>query len=97
LLRGSPRRVALRSSGWRRLDEGVHREVWGANVDIICSDTTTLATFDSQAKQFFIMIVFDPFSEIHTWIKNSVKHTWKAWRTKEFDWGSSPSFPNVLH
>src|SRR5688572_4522251 len=36
-------------------------------------------------------------SEIHTWIKNSVKHTWKVWRTKEVDWGPSPSIPNVLH
>ena len=37
------------------------------------------------------------FSEIHTWIKKSVKDTWKAWRTKEVDWGPSTSIPNVLH
>ena len=79
--------------------------------DITCSDTTTLATFDSQVKQSFTMIVFDTFDElmlhhdvcslsfleIHTWIKKSVKDTWKAWRTKEVDWGPSTSIPNVLH
>ena len=57
------------------------------------------------------MIVFDTFDElmlhhdacslsfleIHTWIKKSVKDTWKAWRTKEVDWGSSTSIPNILH
>ena len=32
--------------------------------DITCLDTTTLATFDSQVKQFFIMIVFDTFDEL---------------------------------
>jgi predicted double-glycine peptidase len=37
------------------------------------------------------------FLEIHTWIKKSIKHTWKAWRTKKVDWGPSPSIPNVLH
>ena len=37
------------------------------------------------------------FTEIHTWIKKSVKDTWKAWRTKEVDWGPSTSIPNVLH
>jgi hypothetical protein len=37
------------------------------------------------------------FSEIHTWIKKSIKHTWKAWRTKQVDWGTSPSIANVLH
>ena len=79
--------------------------------DISCPDTTTLATFDSQVKQSFTMIVFDTFdelmlhhdvcslsfSEIHTWIKKSVKDTWKAWRNKEVDWGLSTSIPNVLH
>ena len=74
-------------------------------------DTTILASFDSEVKRFFIIIICDTFdelmlhhdvyslsiSEIHTWIKNSVKHTWKAWRTKEVDWGPSPSIPNVLH
>jgi hypothetical protein len=57
--------------------------------DITCSDITTLATFDSKVKQFFIMIIFDSFdelllrhdvcslsfSEIHTWIKKSIKNT----------------------
>jgi predicted DNA-binding protein (UPF0278 family) len=51
--------------------------------DITCSDTITLATFDSNVKQFFVMIVYNTFdelmlrhdvcslsfSEIHTWIK----------------------------
>jgi hypothetical protein len=35
------------------------------------------------------------FLEIHTWIKMSIKHTWKAWRTKKVDRG--PSIPNILH
>jgi hypothetical protein len=37
------------------------------------------------------------FSEIHTWIEKSIKHTRKAWRTKEVDWGSIPYIPNILH
>ena len=37
------------------------------------------------------------FTEIHIWIKKSVKDTWKAWRTKEVDWGPSTSIPNVLN
>jgi hypothetical protein len=74
-------------------------------------DTTTLETFDLKVKPFFIMIVFDTFdkfmfrhdvyslsfSEIHTWIKKSIKHTWKVWRTKEVDWGPIPCIPNVPH
>ena len=35
--------------------------------------------------------------EIQTWIKKSVKDTWKAWRTKEVDWRPSTGIPNVLH
>ena len=37
------------------------------------------------------------FSEIHTWIKNIIEHTWMAWRTKEVDWGLVPCIPIVLH
>ncbi len=62
-------------------------------------------TYDSKVKPFFTRVVFDTFdelmlhhdvcslsfSEINTWIKKSVKTTWKAWRTKEVDWGPSPS------
>jgi hypothetical protein len=76
-----------------------------------CYDTTTLETLDSKVKPFLIMIVFDTFDElmfrhdvcslsfleIHTWIKRSIKHSWKAWRTKEVDWGHIPCIPNVLH
>ena len=78
--------------------------------DITCSDTTTLATFDSQVKQFFIMIVFDTFdelmlhhdvcsfsfSELLTWIKGRFDCIWKAWKVNEVDWGPNPSIPNVL-
>ena len=79
--------------------------------DITCSDITTLATFDSQVKQFFIMIVFDTFdelmlhhdvcsfsfSELLTWIKGRFDCIWKAWKVNEVDWGPNPSIPNVLH
>ena len=79
--------------------------------DITFSDTTTLETLDSKVKSFFIMIVFDTFDElmlrhdvcllsfleIGKWIKKSTKHTWKAWRTKEVDWGPIPCVPIVLH
>ena len=44
-----------------------------------------------------MMCVHYHFSKIHTWIKKSVKDTWKAWRTKEVDWGPSTSIPNVVH
>jgi hypothetical protein len=56
--------------------------------DITYLDTTILEIFDLRVKPFFIMIVFDTFdelmlhlevcslsfSEIHTWIKKSIKH-----------------------
>jgi hypothetical protein len=29
--------------------------------------------------------------------KEGAQHTWKAWRTKEVNWGPSPSNPHVLH
>ena len=45
--------------------------------DITCSDMTIRHDVCSMS-----------FSEIYSWIKKSVKHTWKAWRTKEVDWGS---------
>ena len=64
--------------------------------DITCPDTTTLATFDSQVKQSFTMIVFDTFdelmlhhdvcslsfSEILTWIKGRFDCIWKAWKVR---------------
>jgi hypothetical protein len=37
------------------------------------------------------------FSELLDWIKPCLEITWKTWRTKEIDWGPSPSLPNVLH
>jgi hypothetical protein len=37
------------------------------------------------------------FLKIHTWIKESIKHKWKSWRTKEVDWGPIPYIPNILH
>jgi hypothetical protein len=72
---------------------------------------TTLMAFKPKVNLSYIMIIFGKFdelmlrydvcslsfSEIHTWIKNSIKHTWKAWRTKEVYWGPSPSVPHVLH
>jgi hypothetical protein len=79
--------------------------------DITVSDMTTIACFYYKVNRFLIIIVsntFDElllhydvcwlsFSEILTWIKKGAQHTWKAWRTKEVDWGPSPSVPHVLH
>ena len=48
-----------------------------------------LATFDELMLRHDVCSL--SFSEIHTWIKKSARHTWKAWRTKEVDWGPSPS------
>jgi hypothetical protein len=53
---------------------------------------TTLMAFKPKVNLSYIMITFGKFdelmlrhdacslsfSEIHTWIKNSIKHTWKA-------------------
>ena len=83
------------------------------DVNMTCNDRTILIYFDSKVKQSFIVIpldVFDDlmlhhdvclllFSEMHTSIKQGVKHTWKAWRTKEVDWEpilSIPTFPTKL-
>jgi hypothetical protein len=79
--------------------------------DITVSDMTTIACFYYKVNRFLIVIVFNTFdelllhyyvcwlsfSEILTWIKKGAQHTWKAWRTKEVDWGPSPSVPHVLH
>jgi hypothetical protein len=35
------------------------------------------------------------FSELLDWIKSCLKITWKTQRTKEIDWGPSPSIPDV--
>jgi len=70
---------------------------------------TILMDFDPKVKQFHISVTFDTFvelmlhhemcpfsfSEILTLMKQGVECTWKAWRTKEVDWGPSPSIPNV--
>ena len=75
--------------------------------DITCSDTTTLATFDSQVKQFFIMIVFDTFDElmmhhdvcslsfleIHTWIKRVLKTHGRHKGPKKLIGGQIQVFP----
>jgi hypothetical protein len=67
---------------------------------------TTTACFYYKVNRFLIIIVsntFDElllhydvcwlsFSEILTWIKKGARHTWKAWRTKEFDWGQVQVF-----
>jgi hypothetical protein len=72
---------------------------------------TMLMACEQKVNQSYIMVIvatFDElmlrndvcllsFSEIHTWIKKNVKHSWKVWRIKEVDWGSSPSVPHVLH
>jgi hypothetical protein len=79
--------------------------------DITNSNMTMLMSCEQKVNQSYIMVIvatFDElmlhndvcllsFSEIHTWIKKNVKHSWKVWRIKEVDWGSSPSVPHVLH
>jgi hypothetical protein len=54
-----------------------------------------VATFDELMLRNDVCLL--SFSEIRTWIKKNVKHSWKVWRIKEVDWGSSPSVPHVLH
>jgi hypothetical protein len=75
--------------------------------NITSSDMTTVMAFKPKVNLSYIMIIFAKFdelmmchdvcslsfSEIHTRIKNSIKHTWKEWRTKEVDRGTSPSVP----
>lgn len=84
---------------------------WENDEDITCSDTTTLEYLNSKVKESFIMNVYDTFdelmlhhdlclmlfSEIYTRTEKSVKHTWKAWKTKKVDWEPNPSFPNIHH
>jgi hypothetical protein len=70
---------------------------------------TILVTFDSKVKRFFIMSIYNIFdelmlhrdvclisySEVLTWIKESIECLWKAWRTKYVDWGPNPTPPHV--
>jgi hypothetical protein len=79
--------------------------------DITSMDTTILVPSCPKVNQLHIKIKFDTFeqlmlhddfcafsfSELLDWIKPCVEITWKIWRTKEIDWGPSPSLPNVLH
>jgi hypothetical protein len=74
-------------------------------------DTTILVPYYPKVNQLYIKIKFDTFeqlmlhydfcafsfSELLDWIKPCVEITWKIWKTKEIDWGPSPSLPNVLH
>jgi hypothetical protein len=73
-------------------------------------DTTILVPSYPKVNQLHIKIKFDifeqlmlhydfcafSFSELLDWIKPCVEITWKTWRTKEIDWGPSPSLPNVV-
>jgi hypothetical protein len=73
--------------------------------DIISSDTTILVILDSNVKWIIIMSTSDTFdelmmhhvvcsisfSEVHTWIKESIECLWKAWRTTKSM--SAPCFP----
>jgi hypothetical protein len=77
--------------------------------EITSSDTTILVIFDSKVKQFFITSICDTFdelilhhdvclisfSEMRTWIKESIECLWKAWRMKYVDWGPNPCPPYV--
>jgi hypothetical protein len=77
--------------------------------NIASSDMTILVTSDSKVKWFFIMSIcntFDElmlhhdvcsisFSEVLTWIKESIECLWKARRTKYVDWGWNPTPPQV--
>jgi hypothetical protein len=73
-------------------------------------DTTILVPSCPKVNQLYIKIKFDTFeqlmlhydfiafsfSELLDWIKPCVEITWKTRRTKEIEWGPSPSLPNVL-
>jgi hypothetical protein len=74
-------------------------------------DTTILVPSCPKVNQLYIKIKFDileqlmlhydfcafSFLEFLDWIKPCVEITWKISRTKETDWGPSPSIPNVQH
>jgi hypothetical protein len=74
-------------------------------------DMTILVPSCPKVNQLYIKIKFDTFEQLMLhydfvafsflefldWIKPCVEITWKIWRTKEIDWGPSPSLPNVLH
>jgi hypothetical protein len=74
-------------------------------------DTTILIPSYPKVNQLYIKIKFDTFEqlmlhydfvafsflELLDWIKPCVEITWKTRRTKEIDWGPSPSLRNILH
>ena len=69
--------------------------------DMIGSDMTLLTTKRFKVNQLYFMFRFDTFeqlllhrdlcvfsfSELLTWIKESLGCKWRTWRTKEVDWG----------
>jgi hypothetical protein len=36
------------------------------------------------------------FSEVLTWIKESIECLWNTWRTKYVDWGPNPTPPHIF-
>jgi hypothetical protein len=70
-------------------------------------DTPTVVAYNSKVKLFFSIIIFNicdkwtlhhdmcsmPFTEVLTWIKEGVNHTWKGWMMKQLDRGPNPCAP----
>jgi hypothetical protein len=68
-------------------------------------DTSIIVSYDSNVKLFFSIIIFNTcdkwtlhhdmysmsFTEVLTWIKEGVDHTWKRWILKQLDWGPNTS------
>jgi hypothetical protein len=80
---------------WNVLGEP-NRQRRGCDEDITNSNMTMLMACEQKVNQSYIMVMvatFDElmlcndvyllsFSEINTWIKKNVKHSWKVWRIK---------------
>jgi hypothetical protein len=70
-------------------------------------DTPIVVAYNSKVKLFFSIIIFNTcvewmlhhdmcsmsFTEVLTWIKESVDHAWKGWIMKYLDWGPNTSAP----
>jgi hypothetical protein len=80
---------------------------WENDEDITNMDTPLVVAYDSKVKLFFSIIIFNTcdewtlhhdmcsisFTDVFTWMKEGMDHTWKGSIMKHLDWGSNTSAP----
>jgi hypothetical protein len=85
----------------------IQMQEWENDEDITNMDTPLVVAYDSKVKLFFSIIIFNTcdewmlhhdmcsmsFTEVFTWMKEGMDHTWKGSIMKHLDWGPNTSAP----